>query len=292
MPQVKNRIIRRRLMGAWISSIVSICLVLLLVGGASLLLVNARRLSDYFKEHMQISVILRDDVDDSHALAVRDQLDAMPWVHATEYISREQGTKELEEMLGEDFLTVFDTSPVPVSFNVSLDAAYVSPDSVAIVKTAIEKVPEVEEVVYHESLIEALNGNLSKISMVIGVFIILLLFISFVLISNTVRLNVYSRRFSIHTMQLVGATRGFIRGPFMVQAFFQGVFSAFLAILLLIGLLYFLRSEFEMLFEVFSLKMLLVVIGIVLVSGIVICMLSTYFVVNRLVTLSKDELYA
>ena len=292
MPQVKNRIIRRRLMGAWISSIVSICLVLLLVGVASLLLVNARRLSDYFKEHMQISVILRDDVDDSHALAVRDQLDAMPWVHATEYICREQGTKELEEMLGEDFLTVFDTSPVPVSFNVSLDAAYVSPDSVAVVKTVIEKVPEVEEVVYHESLIEALNGNLSKISMVIGVFIILLLFISFVLISNTVRLNVYSRRFSIHTMQLVGATRGFIRGPFMVQAFFQGVFSAFLAILLLIGLLYFLRSEFEMLFEVFSLKMLLVVIGIVLVSGIVICMLSTYFVVNRLVTLSKDELYA
>lgn len=292
MPQVKNRIIRRRLMGAWISSIVSICLVLLLVGVASLLLVNARRLSDYFKEHMQISVILRDDVDDSRALAVREQLDAMPWVHATEYISREQGTKELEEMLGEDFLTVFDTSPVPVSFNVSLDAAYVSPDSVAVVKTVIEKVPEVEEVVYHESLIEALNGNLSKISMVIGVFIIVLLFISFVLISNTVRLNVYSRRFSIHTMQLVGATRGFIRGPFMVQAFFQGVFSAFLAILLLIGLLYFLRSEFEMLFEVFSLKMLLVVIGIVLVSGIVICMLSTYFVVNRLVTLSKDELYA
>ena len=108
--------------------------------------------------------------------------------------------EELEEMLGEDFLTVFDTSPVPVSFNVSLDAAYVSPDSVAIVKTAIEKVPEVEEVVYHESLIEALNGNLSKISMVIGVFIILLLFISFVLISNTVRLNVYSRRFSRMTL--------------------------------------------------------------------------------------------
>ncbi|MBQ9889436.1 MAG: ABC transporter permease [Bacteroidales bacterium] len=292
MPQVKNRIIRRRLMGAWLSSIVSICLVLLLVGVASLLLVNARRLSDYFKEHMQISVILRDDVEDSKALDVKETLDAMPWVHATEYISREQGTKELEEMLGEDFLTVFESSPVPVSFNVSLDAAYVSPDSVAMVKSQLEKVPEVDEVVYHESLIEALNGNLSKISLVIGVFIILLLFISFVLIGNTVRLNVHSRRFSIHTMQLVGATRGFIRGPFMVQAFFQGIFSAFLAILLLLGLLYFLRSEFEMLFEVFSLKMLLVVMGIVLVSGIVICMLSTYFVVNRLVTLSKDELYA
>ena len=292
MPQVKNRIIRRRLMGAWLSSIVSMCLVLLLVGVASLLLVNARRLSDYFKEHMQISVILRDDVEDSKALDVKEKLDAMPWVHATEYISREQGTEELEEMLGEDFLTVFESSPVPVSFNVSLDAAYVSPDSVAMVKSQLEKVPEVDEVVYHESLIEALNGNLSKISLVIGVFIILLLFISFVLIGNTVRLNVHSRRFSIHTMQLVGATRGFIRGPFMVQAFFQGIFSAFLAILLLLGLLYFLRSEFEMLFEVFSLKMLLVVMGIVLVSGIVICMLSTYFVVKRLVTLSKDELYA
>jgi len=292
MPQVKNRIIRRRLMGAWLSSIVSICLVLLLVGVASLLLVNARRLSDYFKEHMQISVILRDDVDDARALDVKENLDSMPWVHATEYISREQGTKELEEMLGEDFLTVFESSPVPVSFNVSLDAAYVSPDSVAVVKSQIEKIAEVDEVVYHESLIEALNGNLSKISVVIGVFIVLLLFISFVLIGNTVRLNVSSRRFSIHTMQLVGATRRFIRGPFMVQAFFQGIFSAFMAILLLLGLLYLLRNEFEMLFEVFSLKMLLVVMGIVLVSGIVICMLSTYFVVNRLVTLSKDELYA
>jgi len=112
-----------------------------------------------------------------------------------------------------------------------------------------------------------------------------------VLINNTVRLNVFARRFTIHTMKLVGATRSFIRGPFLVQAFFQGLFSAFIAILLLLGLLFFVRSEFAQLFEIFPMKLLLMVMGIVLVCGVLICMVSTYFVVNKLVASGKDELY-
>ena len=127
--------------------------------------------------------------------------------------------------------------------------------------------------------------------MIMGVFIALLLFISYVLINNTVRLNVFSRRFTIHTMKLVGATRSFIRAPFLVQAAFQGVFSAFIAIIALVGILYFMRSEFEQLFEIFRLDLLLTVMAIVLVSGLVICMTSTWFVVNRLVSLRKDDLY-
>jgi cell division transport system permease protein len=139
--------------------------------------------------------------------------------------------------------------------------------------------------------VDALNANLSKISAVLGIFIALLLFISFVLINNTVRLNVYARRFTIHTMKLVGATRSFIRAPFLVQAAFQGVFAAFLAIIALIVMMYFMRSEFQQLFEIFRLDLLLTVIGIVLASGLAICLASTWLVVNKLVSLKKDELY-
>ena len=138
---------------------------------------------------------------------------------------------------------------------------------------------------------DKLNTNLRKMSMALGVFIALLLFISFVLINNTVRLNVFSRRFTIHTMKLVGATKSFIRAPFLVQAVFQGLFSALLAIVMLVGILFFVRNEFEQLFEVFRLDLLLMVMGVVVLAGIVICVVSTTFVVGHLVSLSKDELY-
>ena len=148
-----------------------------------------------------------------------------------------------------------------------------------------------DEVDYQQSLVESLNENIGKISLLLGVFIVLLLFISFVLINNTVRLNVFARRFTIHTMKMVGATRSFIRSPFMVQAVFQGLFAAFLAILLLLLALFFVRRSFAQLFSIFQLKLLLLVIGIVIVSGVVICVVSTYFVVNKLVSLKRGELY-
>ncbi len=153
------------------------------------------------------------------------------------------------------------------------------------------KSPLVDEVVYQKSLVDALNANLSRISMVLGVFIALMLFISFVLINNTMRLNVFARRFTVHTMKLVGATRAFIRGPFLVRAAFLGLFSSVIALLMLVGILFFVRSEFSQLFEVFTPGGLLAVMGIVVGSGLAICVASTFFVVNKLVSLGKDELY-
>lgn len=283
--------IRRRLVGAWLSTVISISLVLLLVGVAGLLVVNARSVSDYFKENMQISVLMRQDVDEDEALEYVSSLDEMPFIRSTKFVSREQGTKEMTDLLGDDFLKVFETAPIPVSVDVTLKAAYVSPDSLTVVKKSIERSALVDEVVYQQSLVERLNTNLGRISLVLGVFIALLLFISFVLINNTVRLNVFSRRFTIHTMRLVGATKSFIRTPFLVQAVFQGLFSALLATMMLIGILFFVKSEFEQLFEVFRPDLLLLVVGIVILSGVVICTVSTALVVGRLVTLSKDELY-
>ena len=286
-----NRIMRRRLANAYLSSIISISLVLLLVGLASMLLVNAKSVSDYFKENMQVSVMMKQNVSEDAALSFKTRLDKERYIKSSLFVSKEQGRREMADLLGDDFLDVFETSPIPVSIDVTLNADYVSADSLEVVRTEIAKSPLVDEVVYQRSLVDALNANLSRISLILAVFIGLLLFISFVLINNTVRLNVFARRFTIHTMKLVGATKSFIRAPFLVQSAFQGVFDAVISIIVLVGVLFFVKSEFEQLFEVFRLELLLLVVGIVIVSGLVICVVSTYFVVGKLVSLKKDELY-
>ena len=278
-------------MNAYLSSVISISLVLLLVGIASLLMVNAKGVSDYFKENMQVSVMMKQTVSDEEALKFKEALDGERYIKNTVFISKEQGQRELAQQLGEDFLDVFETSPIPVSIDVTLEAGYVSADSLEVVRTEISKSSLVDEVIYQKSLVDALNANLSRISLILGVFIALLLFISFVLINNTVRLSVFARRFTIHTMKLVGATRSFIRGPFLVQSAFQGLFASFIAIIVLLGLMFVMRSEFEQLFEIFRMDLLLIVLGIVVAAGLTICMISTFFVVNKLISLKKDELY-
>lgn len=291
MSKGDNRIMKRRLANAYLSSVISISLVLLLVGVASMLLVNAKGVSDYFKENLQVSVLMKQNVSEEDAMAFCDRLENERYIRNTVYVSREQGERELARQLGDDFLDIFETSPIPVSIDVTLTADYVSSDSLEVVRAELSESPLVDEVNYQRSLVDALNANLSRISLILAFFIALLLFISYVLINNTVRLNVYARRFTIHTMKLVGATRSFIRAPFLVQAAFQGIFSAFLAIMALLGILFFMRSEFEQMFEIFRLELLLMVMGIVMVSGLLICLTSTFFVVNKLVSLKKDELY-
>lgn len=291
MSKTDNKIMRRRLANAYLSSIISISLVLLLVGLAAMLLVNAKGISRYFKENMQVTVMMKQTVSEEDALEFQASLEQERYIRSTRFVSKEQGRREMADMLGDDFLDVFETSPIPASVDVTLMADYVSADSLEVVKSEISKSALVDEVVYQSSLVDALNANLSKISLVLSVFIALLLFISFVLINNTVRLSVFARRFTIHTMKLVGATRSFIRAPFLVQAAFQGVFAAFVAIIALTVMMYFMRSGFEQLFEIFRVDLLLTVFGIVLLSGLTICLVSTWFVVNKLVSLKKDELY-
>ena len=291
MRKNENKLMRRRLVNAYLSSVVSISLVLLLVGVAAMLLVNTRSVSEFFKENLQVSVMMKQEVSDEEAAVFKNEIDSMRFVRNAELITKARGEKEMAEMLGTDFLSVFETSPIPVSIVVTLDADYVSRDSLKIVEKAMMKSPMVDEVVYQKSLVDALNSNLNRISMVLGVFIALMLFISFVLINNTMRLNVFARRFTVHTMKLVGATRAFIRGPFLLSAAFLGLFASVIALVMLTGLLFVIRAEFAQLFEIFTLPRLLIVMGVVVASGLIICVISTWFVVNKLVSLDKDELY-
>lgn len=291
MGKKEKNIIAKRLVHSYLSSIISISMVLFLVGLFAVLAINAKSVSDYFKENVTISVILDSDVAETDAYKIERSIGLLPSVKSTEYISQEQGTAEMKELLGEDFLSVFETNPIPISIDVQLNAAYFEPDSIEHFRQELSAMPQIDEVIYQNTLIEAINDNIERIGFVLMIFIALLLFVSFVLINNTVRLNVYSKRFSIYTMRLVGATRSFIRAPFMLRAVFQGLISALIAVLVLIGVLFVVKEQFAQLFNVFEPELLLIVLSGTVVLGILICLVCTFFVVNRLVSLTNDELY-
>ena len=291
MPKQDGRMMRRRIANAYLSSVVSISLVLLLIGVASLVLVNAGSVTRYLKENMTVSVILTSDADEQDAQEYASEVSGYPYVKQTRVVSREEGERELADMLGEDFLDVFETSVVPVSVDVALKADYVHPDSLAFISGQLSA-PEIVDVLdARQNLVEALTSNIARISVVFAVLIALLLFISFVLINNMVRLSVFARRFTIHTMRLVGATRSFILAPFLRSAALQGLVSAVIAGAVIWGVFTAMKDSFPQLFSVFSTASLLMTTGIVLLCGVLICVLSTLFVVRRLVSAPKDDLY-
>lgn len=291
MKRKKNSSIKRRMVGAYISSILSISLVLVLVGVSTLLLTSAQSVADYFKENLLVSVMLKQSATEEQGRAYARELESRPYVSSVTFIDREQGTKELKEMLGEDFLDVFQSSPVPISVDINLEAEYVSSDSLELVKSLLEKDPLTDEVESQKNLVEALSTNMRKVTMLLAVFMALLLFISLILINNVVRLHIFDRRFSIKTMQLVGATRGFIRKPFLIRAVFQGLASAIVALMLIAGLLWFVHSSLPQLFEVMTKEIFEMTAGAVVLCGVVICVAGTFFDVNKLLSMSKEELY-
>lgn len=288
---VKEKTVKRRLAGAYVSSALSIALVLLLVGLAALLSVNARGITRWFKENMQMEVLLHEEVSEPAAEGYKAELEALPYVKSVRMVTREEGLKELREMLGEDFLDVFESTSVPLSLELTLKADYVNADSLAMVSESIKASSLVDEVETQVPLVDSLNANLSRISLILGVFILLLLFISFVLIGNTVRLGIYARRFTVHTMQLVGASRAFIRRPFMRDSFVLGLVSSLLTIAVLGGGIWFAQKSVPQLAGLFAPEGLAIVAGIILLVGIGICLLTTWSVVGHLVVMDKDKLY-
>lgn len=291
MGKSESNILYRRLLRSYLSSVASISLVLFLVGMVGVMVVNVRSFSNYFRENINVSAILTVEADESDAAEIADALDMTGYVKEIRIVTREQGIEEMKEILGDDFLDVFETVPVPVSLDLQIAAEYVSTDSLNVIESRLREIPVIEDVVYQQSLVELLNANIERVSMIAGIFVLLLLFISVVLINNTVRLNVYAKRFTIHTMRLVGATKGFIARPFVGQAFFQGLISGAIAVLGILGTLYLIKNEFYQLFSIFDMMLLLAVIVGVIVTGIIICMVSTSIGVRSYVSLNRNELY-
>ncbi len=291
MGRNESNVLNRRLLRSYFSTIISISLVLFFIGMAGLLVLNARSVSNYFKENITVSVVLSVEASEDDASQLSEQISGYPFYKDSRIISKEEGVEQMKLMLGEDFLDVFEVNPIPVSLELQVAADYISTDSLARVEYVLSQYPVVEDVVYQQSMVELLNSNLERIGYVIGCFTLLLMFVSTVLINNTVRLNIYAKRFVIHTMRLVGATKFFISRPFLGQAFFQGLIAGLIANVYLLVTLYIIRNEFNQLFTLLEPSALGLLIALVVALGVLICVVSTGFVVRSMISLNKDELY-
>ncbi|NOU19439.1 MAG: cell division protein FtsX [Bacteroidales bacterium] len=291
MKNSEGKITRNRLRSSSLSSIISISLVLFMLGIVGILIFNARKLSDYVKENIGFSIFLQDDIREVDANFLRKTLDASAFVRYTEYISKERAAKELKDELGEDFITFLGYNPLSASIDVRMKAEYANQDSINKIERFLLGFKQVKEVHYQKSLVSLVNENVSKISLVIILFSSLLLFIAIVLINNTIRLSVYSRRFLINTMKLVGATWGFIRKPFLLKSILHGLYAALVSILLLSGLVYLVQKEFGDLIDIVDPFLLIIIFGAVIVIGVLINLISTYFAVNKFLRLKVDDLY-
>jgi cell division transport system permease protein len=287
----ESRITRRRLRSSYATSIISISLVLFLLGLLGLLLLNAKKLSDYVKENIGISIILKDGVKEVEMRRLQKDLDAAPYVKSTEYISKEEAARKLQEELGEDFIDFLGYNPLLASIDVYLFADFANLDSIAEIETKIGRFPEVKEVFYQKSLVNLINENVRKISYFILIFSTLLFVIALALINNTIRLSVYSRRFLINTMQLVGATSGFIRRPFLMKSIMHGIYGALIAIGLMSGIIYLGQKEFSEIVSFKDVEILGVLFIFVLFLGILITWISTFFAVKKFLRAEEDELY-
>jgi len=291
MKKKEQKIIFRRLVQSYLSSVISITLVLFLAGLTALLAVNAGSVSDYFRENIKLSLLFEESTTEEHAQVILNEIETQQYCKSVSLISKEQGAKEMEEILGRDFLEVFDINPIPVSIDLFLKAHYLLDDSLLAITNELLLKPEVKEVVYQESLVKTINENMEKAGAVVLIFITLLLFISFALINNTVRINLHSKRFSIYTMKLVGAKRSFIRKPFLIKGLLQGLISGSVAAFLLSGVIYLLKRDLPELFEILNKNLIAMVYGGIIVLGILLCLISTIFIINRLVSMSEDDIY-
>jgi len=275
----------------YISTIFSITLVLLMLGVLGLILVHAKNLSNYVKENIVLNIIVDEGAKEADVLQFQKELNANPAVKQTLYVNKELAAKNLTNDLGEDFVNFLGYNPLLSTVDVYLKADYANNKSIDALKAAISKNPVVKEVIYQSSLIDMVNKNINTIGLIVLGFAAILLVISIALINNTIRLAIYSQRFLIKSMQLVGATKNFIRKPFIFWAMLHGLIASFIAILILLGLLYYAQKEIP---EIIILRNY-TEFGIVLLGlvgmGIFLTSISTTFAVSKYLRLKIYDLY-
>ena len=277
---------------ARLTSTISISLVLFILGIVVLMGILATRLSMYVKENMGFSIVLKENVKESQVKKLQKKLDIAPYVRATQYISKEDALKELEVELGENPKDLLGFNPLQASIEVKLRSDYAHPDSLVWIEKGLRKgTVAIDDIVYQKDLIQLVNDNIRRISLMLLGLAVVLMLISFALISNTIRLGAYSKRFIIHTMKLVGATPAFIRKPFIISNIINGIIGAFIAMALLSGCVYYLLTEFDNLYTLIDISSLFWVFVIVLLLGVVLTAISAWFAVNRYIRMDRDNLY-
>ncbi len=288
-----NKSQRRRISGAYFTSIISVTLVLFTLGFLGLIILQATSLSNFIKENIGFEIIMKTNVKEADIVKLQKHLDTKDFVKSTEYITPEEASKRLSEILGDDFVSFMDEDDNPLlpSIDVRFNANWANNDSLELIEAYVLQNDNVKEVYYQRSLVHLVNKNLKKISIVMLAFSVLLLIIAMALINNTIRLSVYSKRFVIRSMQLVGATESFIRRPFVVKGILQGSISAFIAILMLLGIIEALRENIpELSLLTNNLTLIYLFVGI-LITGILMSGLSTSIAVSKYLRMKSDRMY-
>jgi cell division transport system permease protein len=285
---------KSRMAGSYFMSLMSITLVLFLLGVFALLMMHAQKLSNHLKENIGFEVVMNSNVKESDILKLQKQLDDMPAVKSTEYITKDEAIRRLSEDLGEDFLQWLgnEENPLLPSIDVRFNAAYANPDSLSVIETNLLKNTDIKEIYYQKSLVNLINQNVRRIGIALIIISLMLLIISITLIRNTIRLSIYAKRFLVRSMQLVGATPAFISKPFIRKGRWQGFFGALLADALLALLLYGLTRRLPELTLVQDYKIIAGIFVGILVLGLLLGGLSTRFALRKYLHANVDRLYA
>ncbi len=291
MTKPEDKYAKRKLKTSYLSTVIGITLVLYMLGLLWLIIMHAKKLSDYVKENIGFTVFLNEEVKEVDIIQLQKTLDAREYVKSTEYITKEKAAAELQKDMGEDFINFLGYNPLPSSIEVRLKADFANSDSLAVLENELVKNKNVKEVSYQKSLVSMVNENIRKISLIILGFSSLLLIIAIALINNTIRLSVYSKRFLIRTMQLIGATENFIRRPFLLQGLLQGIAGSVIALILLGFTLYFVQKEVPELQKLQDAALFIKLFIFVTVLGIIISWASTYMAVRKYLKIKTDYLY-
>lgn len=287
----KKNVSTARFLNAKITSMISISLVLVLLGLTILIIFMGNGMSKYVKENMSFSVMLSPDVTDAEIARVRKDLDGRPFVKSTRFISRQEAKEQLIKDLGEDPEELLGYNPAQDCIEIFLHSEYANNDSITLINEVIRSDNNVTDLLYQQEAIDLINNNLSKVMTVLLILSVILMFISFTLIRNTIRLSVYSKRFIINTMKLVGATGGFIRRPFVKNNIFTGVISGIMADAIIFLMLYYFSKEYVEIQPLVSTTDLITIFGLVILLGVIISTIATAFAVNKYVKMKSDQLY-
>ena len=291
MSNLPDKFTRRRLRSSYLSVIVSISLVLFVLGLFGMLLLNARIIANEVKENFAITVLLNNEAAEVEVRQFQKSLELTPYVKSTEFISKEEAASELKAELDEDFMDFLGYNPLLNSIEVRLKADYVNEEQLTFLDKEYSKNEFVKEVVYDKPLIQMMNENIERIGIFLMAGSVLLLIIAVALINSSIRLSIYSRRFLIKTMQLVGATKSFIRRPFIWRSLRHGVMGAFVALLFISLLLYYLTSYIPGFAEMQDPIKLGVLYASIIIIGILISMSCTFFALRKYLKLTTDQLY-
>ena len=275
-----------------VTATISISLVLFLLGLIILLALMAKNLSSYVKESLSFDIVLSDDVKEAEVNRIIKELEAADFVKSSEYISKDAAAKQLEADIGQNPEDFLGYNPLPGLIVVRLHSDYTHPEMFTEIEKRIKSMsPDITGVEYRKELMTLVNDNFRKIGLILLGLATLLLIISYALISNTIRLTVYANRFLIHTMKLVGATAGFIRKPFIKTQLLSGIIAALIAIALLAWGLIYISKEIGEVWNIIDRNSLYIVAGSILVLGIFISLVTTYFAVNRYLRMDGDDLF-